>query len=59
MGAKPSCMRSDNEPNVQLKVRASCCNKTIKVHIDEKERINELFAFIQTLSKDELKENQT
>lgn len=52
MGAKPSCMDVE-QPKVSLKLKASCCNKTIKIHIDDTEKIKALMQFIHDLSDSE------
>lgn len=52
MGAKPSCMENQ-EPNVVLKVKATCCNKTVKINIDDTERIKALLEYVHALSKSE------
>jgi len=57
MGGKPSCMQSE-EPNVVLKVKAACCNKTIQIHIDDVDRIKALLEYVHKLS-DESKHRST
>ena len=49
-----SCMETQDSPNVVLKVRATCCNKVIKIHIDDTERIKALLDYVHKLSEREL-----
>lgn len=50
MGAKPSCMEGGESPNVVLKVRASCCNRTVRISINETEKIKSLLEYVSQLS---------
>ena len=49
MGAATSCLL-DEPANVELKIRANCCNKTVKINIDDKEKIKELLDYVSQLS---------
>ncbi len=51
MGSRPSCLQSD-QPNVVLKVRASCCNRTVQIHIDDTEKIKSLLEYVHALSSE-------
>ena len=50
MGATNSCLKGARPPNVVLKVNARCCNKTVKIHIDDTEKIRALLQYVQELS---------